>query len=76
MPDERASVISRSRNERSAAASMNVASMTSPAKTGTASFSTLTEPSSATCSMRSVVSAATVVDCSFDRKSRSPIVAT
>ena len=50
--------------------------MTSPASTGTSALSTVTEPSAATCSMRSVSSAAITTDFSLARKSCSPMVAT
>ena len=48
-------------NDASASTRMTVASMTSPAKRGAAFFSTVTVPAAATCSMRNVVSAATVI---------------
>ena len=50
--------------------------MTSPASSGVDSLSTVTVPSSATCSIRTSSSAATVTDFSVERKSPSAIVAT
>ena len=50
--------------------------MISPSSAGSDSLSTVTVPSSATCSIRSSSSASRVSDCSVERKSPSPIVAT
>ena len=55
---------------------MKVASTTSPASTGIDSLSTVTVPSAATCSMRSVSSASMTTDFSLERKSSLPMVAT
>ena len=71
-----ARAICSARNRRSAATFMKVPSTTSPASTGTDSFSTVTVPSAATCSMRSVSSDSMTTDCSLERKSSLPIVAT
>ena len=57
------------RTRAGASTSMKVASMTSPARTWTPSLSTVTVPSSATCSMRSVSASAITTDCSLRRKS-------
>ena len=55
---------------------MKVPSTTSPASTGSDSLSTVTVPSAATCSMRSVSSASSTTDFSLEKKSSLPIVAT
>ena len=75
-PDARASSSCSARNALSAARRMTAASITSPASSGVDSFSTVTVPSPATCSIRTSSSAATVTDCSVERKSPSVIVAT
>ena len=64
------------RKRRSAATFMKVPSTTSPASTGIDSLSTVTVPSAATCSMRSVSSDSMTTDFSLERKSSLPIVAT
>ena len=64
------------RKIRSAVTSIAVASTTSPASTGTDSRSTVTVPSSATCSMRSVPSASTTAEVSLERKSPDVMCAT
>ena len=74
-PCSLASAICSSRKASSARRRMTAPSKISPATTFT-SFSTVTVPSSATCSIRSSSSASSVSDCSVERKSPSPIVAT
>ena len=71
-----ATAICSARNVSSAAALMNVASTISPASTGIDFLSTVMLPSSETSSTSSVSSASKVTDCSFERKSCAPIVAT
>ena len=71
-----ARAICSARKRRSAATFMKVPSTTSPASTGIDSLSTVTVPSAATCSMRSVSSASMTTDCSLERKSSLPMVAT
>ncbi len=63
------------RNFASDATRITVASTISPASTGT-SLSTSVSPLSLTSSMRSVSSASTTTDCSLERKSSAPMVAT
>ena len=55
---------------------MNVASTISPASTATSSFMTVTVPSAATCSMRSVPASSIVTERSFERKSPFVMCAT
>ena len=55
---------------------MNVASTTSPARTGIDSLRTVTAPSVATSSTLRSSSASKVTDCSLERKSSWPMVAT
>ena len=64
------------RNASRLRALMKVASTISPARTGIDSFSTVTEPSLATSSTFRSSSAAKVTDCSLERKSSWPMVAT
>ena len=64
------------RKRRSAATLMNVASTTSPARTGSASLSTVSVPSAPTSSIVSVSSASMTTDFSLERKSSAPWCAT
>ena len=75
-PRSLASATCSRRNVSSAARRMTAASITSPARTGVRSLSTVVCPSAPTCSMRTAPSAATVVDVSECRKSPSLIVDT
>ena len=59
-----------------ARALMNVASRISPAPTGIDCFRTVTVPSAPTSSTRTSSAASKVTDCSLERKSSWPIVAT
>ncbi len=71
-----ARAICSARKRRSAATFMKVPSTTSPVSTFISGLRTVTLPSAATCSMRSVSSASRTTDCSLARKSSLPIVAT
>ena len=74
-PCSSASSICSARKASSARRRITAPSTISPSTTGT-SLSTVTVPSSATCSIRSSSSASSVTDCSVERKSPSLIVAT
>ena len=75
-PCSLASSICSARKASSARRRITAPSMISPSLAGSDAVSTVTVPSSATCSIRSSSSASSVSDCSVDRKSPSPIVAT
>ena len=76
IPSRLAAAIWSARNASSAARRMTAASTTSPASTGNSGLSTVTLPSASTCSIRIVLSAAIVTDCSVALKSPSSIVTT
>ena len=71
-----ASATCAARNASSAARRITAASMISPASTAMPSFSVVTDPSGATCSIRTSPSRGTVVERSVERKSPSLIVET
>ncbi len=71
-----AAAICSARNASRLPALMKVASTISPARTGIDSLSTVTLPSPATSSTLRSSAAAKVTDCSLERKSSWPIVAT
>ncbi len=75
-PCSRASAICAARNSSSALARITVASTISPSRTGSRSTSAVTVPSEATSSTRRSPAAATVTDCSLDRKSSAAMCAT
>ena len=75
-PSSLARAICSRRNDCRAAVSMKVASMTSPASTGTDSLSTSVSPSAGTSSMRSEPSFSITVDFSLERKSSASMCAT
>ena len=75
-PSDLARAICSVRKRRSAATSMKVPSMTSPASTGTDCFSTVSVPSTPMCLMVRVSSASMTTDSSLAKKSPAPIVAT